>query len=948
MLYKAFISYSHDTDGKRAAALHSALHRFTKPWYKVRALKAFRDQVNLSASPSLWSKIQEALDNSEYFLLLASPRAASSKWVAKEVEHWCANKDPNKILIVLTDGQIVWGDENHDNDFDWSRTTALPKALSGKFRQEPLWVDLSWAVGDDQMSLRHLKFRDQVATLAAPLHGRSKEELDSEDVRENRKAKLLARGAAAALTVLTLGAATLAALFYYQYNVAEARRRVAVSRQLSAQANSYQDSQLDLALLLSVAAYRTDPTVEAKSSLLGALLSSPYLSAFLHGHKGPVNSVAFSGDGSKVASGSGDGNVILWDAVTYRRLDTLARHVGGVNVVAFSPDDKLLVSGSDDGTFIVWDLGKRAPLFQRSLGPPPDESAGVDTEEEAAAPLYFVKAVAFNHDGGKLAVYGGGPEVSLWDVATGEKVGSYEVEAVDPKGTDLGSTGLAAMSFIGDTERLAAYTDLNALLTWEGPGTRPSLHALYDPMDEVGVVFTRDGRTLAAQDSGGNLDLWTVGPKPSAAKKIKTEAVGRASSKSFSWDGKLLAVAAGSPDREHRFATGEITIVNVETGSKVGRTLQGHGRDVYGLAFSRDGKRLASGSYDRNVILWDLTARFPLGEPLDGGEPLARENPVGHRVSVALSPDGKRVAAANSSGTLVEWDAASRRPLGQPSKGNGKWTAIAYTPDNVLRRISSDYKVVTVQEGASIRTFELPFEGAGNGAAEEGFLRLAASPDGNVLAAQAPDGTISFWDVRTLKRREKSVNAPRALASLTLSEDGGRLAAYDRLEKTVVLWGTGTAERQGSVPLGESDLGGMAFSFDGKRLAVGTKDDRILVWNASDNSQQQWFLTGDKKTSARSLGFSRDGTTLVIGTLTGQINFLDLAGGPLLTTSPLITQDTVHDVAFDAGGKRLVSAVYSGQVVLWDLDVDSWLGRALRKANRELTPDERKQYLDPD
>ena len=92
MPYDAFISYSHAADGKLAPALQSALHRFAKPWYRLRAVRVFRDKTSLSVSPALWSAIEAALSESKYFILLASPEAAASHWVQQEVEYWIGNR----------------------------------------------------------------------------------------------------------------------------------------------------------------------------------------------------------------------------------------------------------------------------------------------------------------------------------------------------------------------------------------------------------------------------------------------------------------------------------------------------------------------------------------------------------------------------------------------------------------------------------------------------------------------------------------------------------------------------------------------------------------------------------------------------------------------------------------------------------------------------------------
>src|SRR5579872_7494393 len=108
MPYDAFVSYSHTADEIPAAALQAALHRFAKPWYKLRAVHIFRDQTNLAINPHLWSSIRDSLDQSLFFILFASPEAAASPWVAQEAEYWVGRNGPSHILIVLTGGALKW------------------------------------------------------------------------------------------------------------------------------------------------------------------------------------------------------------------------------------------------------------------------------------------------------------------------------------------------------------------------------------------------------------------------------------------------------------------------------------------------------------------------------------------------------------------------------------------------------------------------------------------------------------------------------------------------------------------------------------------------------------------------------------------------------------------------------------------------------------------------
>ena len=170
-LYKAFISYSHRTDRTLAPAVQSALNRFARPWYRLRWVRIFRDDTDLGVSPHLWSSIQEALTRSEHFLLLASPQAAASPWVRKEVEYWRAHRSTDQLLIVLTEGEIVWNEAARD--FDWQRTTALPVNLSGAFREVPFYADLRELRDATDLSPSNPVFLGEVAKLASTIRASS-------------------------------------------------------------------------------------------------------------------------------------------------------------------------------------------------------------------------------------------------------------------------------------------------------------------------------------------------------------------------------------------------------------------------------------------------------------------------------------------------------------------------------------------------------------------------------------------------------------------------------------------------------------------------------------------------------------------------------------------------------------------------------------------------------
>ena len=162
--YDAFVSYSHAADGRLAPALQAGLQSLAKPWYRRRALRVFRDQTSLSASPELWPAIEEALSQARFFVLLASPESAASHWVDKEVRWWRENRGHDTVLIALTGGELDWDEASGDFDPECGDPAG------------PSWlVSERAAVGRSALGARRAgrvdaqpRFRDSVGELAAP------------------------------------------------------------------------------------------------------------------------------------------------------------------------------------------------------------------------------------------------------------------------------------------------------------------------------------------------------------------------------------------------------------------------------------------------------------------------------------------------------------------------------------------------------------------------------------------------------------------------------------------------------------------------------------------------------------------------------------------------------------------------------------------------------------
>lgn len=367
-MYDAFISYSHIRDAPVAPRLQSALHHIAKPWYKLRALHVFRDETNLSATPELWSSIQKALDSAQYFILLASPQAAQSKWVRREVDHWLAARPGEQILIVLTDGEILW--DGNKNDFDWNRTTALPENLRGVFEQEPLWVDFRELRTHKELILKNPIFMAAVGRLAAPLRGMSLEQLISEDRRQHSNTIRIASIAVIALFVLTV-------LSVGMFIRAKQERDRAVDAELATKQALIQVNEekknVERELYLNTVALAAtkihsgeidgaldllwDAPTERRSWEWGWLLKLvTHDLVKMEGETAGVLSLALSRDGSHLAAGLSEDAPRIWDVQTGHELKRLQCSKCDIPAIAFSPDGSTVVTGGNDNIVKLWNI----------------------------------------------------------------------------------------------------------------------------------------------------------------------------------------------------------------------------------------------------------------------------------------------------------------------------------------------------------------------------------------------------------------------------------------------------------------------------------------------------------------------------------------------------------------------------------------------------------------
>ncbi|MDE0681276.1 MAG: sigma-70 family RNA polymerase sigma factor [Candidatus Poribacteria bacterium] len=461
----------------------------------------------------------------------------------------------------------------------------------------------------------------------------------------------------------------------------------------------------------------------------------------------------------------------------------------------------------------------------------------------------------------------------------------------------LGKGAIRAITYSPDGRRLAVASSIGIWLYDTHSGQ--VLDLLTTHTDWVNsVAFSSDGKTLVSGSKDNTIRLWDA--QTGTLRKTLTLIghKGEIWEMAFSPDGKILATWSWEWESP-------IHLWDVETGARL-HNFVGEARDnVNSMAFSPDGNTLASPLDNGTIRLWN-TQTGELSRILIGH--------TYHVSCVAFSPDGKMLASGSYDGTLRLWDAETGELRNTRTGYTSAVVNVSFSPDgNTVASAMGDDTVGlwNAQTGTRRHTLKV--------ARTHSIESLSFSPDNKTLAGAGYGRIIHLWDAETGALRNTLGGHTDVVAGVSFSSPDGKTLASGGWDNTVRLWDAQTGRIHGTLE-GHTDwVNSVSFSPDGKTLASGSKDKTIHLWDVKTGALQN-TLKGHTA-EIGSVAFSPDGKTLASASKDGIIHLWDVETGTIRQTTGHLKE--VESVAFSPDGNILASASWDKTVHLYDVQTDT-------------------------
>jgi WD40 repeat protein len=912
--YAVFLSYRH-ADNKEsgrqwATWLHHLLEGYEVPEDLAGAKNGkgdlipatlypvFRDEEELPADADLTKNIRRALENSDLLVVLCSPRAVESRFVADEIRYFKELGKSNRILAMMIDGEpnaaddpgkaklgikpeaeclpepLRYGVADDDGKIDWSMRTepiaadvrpggnaeqgwttgaAYREALhkDGKLRES----EIGQKVHEYEQRLELAKLKVVAGSLGVPLGVLTQRDKAMQLQKARKRSRTLRRWLAA-VAILAILAVASGIYSWIQRNEA---LKTASATDFAIADLKLQTGNVAEALAYLARSLRNNPSnVAAASRLISLSRNLPFPIRTLR-HEDAVTSASFSPDGKWIVTSSRDKSARVWDAQTGNPVGNPMRHEGPVWTASFSPDGNWIVTASDDKTARIWDA---------RTGKPVGEPMRHDDR---------VWAARFSPDGNWIVTASFDKTARIWNARTGNAIGTPMRHNSAVSSASFSPDGKWILTASGDGARV-----------WDTQTGKP----VGEPMGPDSFIiwtatFSPDGKWIATGSSTGAAQIWDA--KTHKQLGLPMHHDWTVWGVSFSPDGKRIATASW----DHT-----VRIWDAKTGNQVGKPIRDEA-PVNSANFSQDGKWVVTASMDGTAQIWDVQTSKFVGEPL-------RQDEISLRTAVDFSLDGKWVMTISGDLTARIWDAHTGKMLGKQIQPASTVKAANFSPNG---------KLIVTTSGVDARVWDA-LSGKPMGEPmrdQEGTIKSADfSPDGRwIVTTSGVDARV--WDAKTGRPVSGPMRHGDTVQSASLSIDGKRLATISG-DQIVRIWDAQTAKSVGEPIRNKDSVTAARFSPDGKWIVIASGFyARVLdVTNGKWISEPMRHADG----AVISAIFSPDGKWIVTAANDKTARVWDaLSGKPV--SEPMRHNDHVESASFSPDSKWVLTAS-GGEARIWD------------------------------
>lgn len=501
------------------------------------------------------------------------------------------------------------------------------------------------------------------------------------------------------------------------------------------------------------------------------------------GHTSEIRHLVYSQNGKTLISGSTDSTIRVWNTATGEALSTLVGLSDTSAKIAISPDGKMIASSSftNIGNVSVYNL----------------ETGKINNKIQTNNELLY--EIIFLSDGRRIAAGDRNGDLQIYDVNSGALLKKLAGKSGYTKSLDSSKNGMYILS--GSAEEIIQLwaVEIEMLIN--------TYNKDIDPITKVSL--SPDGITFAsASISEGTIQIWNIGNNK--LQKTISGHTNYSRSVVFSPDGQFLATTVMADDT--------INVRNIQTG-EIHLSLKGHTQRPYSLTYSHNGEILASGSYNGQIILWDMNNGNILNQLSGHGQNVS---------SLALSPIRNYLISGGWDSIINFWNFNTGENI-QHIPINQKIRDIAISPDGNILASATDEKTVRLwntNTGESIGKLE---------GHKESAECVTFSPNGDLIATGSNDNTIRIWDLKSQELLNTfSEPTNKNTDCVAFSPDGNLLASSSL--KVIRIWDVITGRIQKTFTGHTTWVRSVQFSPDGRLLASSSSDGTVLLWNVSDTT----------------------------------------------------------------------------------------------------------------